>query len=330
MLKIDFCLPRSIRIKLNKQCQFKCKFCHQEGDFKTKDIKLEELLFALDKTRKELHFYRLHFTGGEPTLYSEFEKILFSTKKLGFQNALTTNGQFKTENIRKLKKNLDSINFSLHTLNPYVFLGIQNIKTDRKEGLNWADNCIKQTMQNAIISNKILKTKINCVVGRDSIGPKEVLQFCMQNNISLRFLNDLNLGAVATNTIKEIISENKAKLIGHEITLLSSSHKLEYAIGDYRFAVKCIRPFYLDTLCMDCSFKGTKHCLEGFYGIRLESSPIMVRLCLNKQGIPFVQPLDKFLKSKQFLEIKETTKLALNYLKRDSLLEEQKFLTDGY
>src|SRR3989338_4523184 len=143
MISTTFCLPHSVRAKLNTRCQFKCKFCHQEGSVNTKDINQEEFIRALKILRKELGFYRIHFTGGEPTLYKKFETLLKKTKKLGFSNALTTNGQFDGNNLIGLKKaGLDSINFSLHTLDPYVFLNIQNIFLNMKYGVSWAKNCI--------------------------------------------------------------------------------------------------------------------------------------------------------------------------------------------
>jgi molybdenum cofactor biosynthesis enzyme MoaA len=325
MIKVTFCFPRSIRVKLNTRCQLRCKFCHQEGCTETSDVDPKELVEAIKILKRELGFYRIHFTGGEPTLYSEFEKLILATKKLDFINALTTNGQFRTEELSKLKKaGLDSINLSLHTLNPYVFLNIQDVPFSIKDGAEWARGCIERTIQNALTANKLLETKINCVISANAIGPREVLEFCIQNNIKLRFLNDLTLGDVATDKIREILFEKKAELIGHEITLLSSSHRLDYRIGNYQFGVKCIRPFFLKSLCDGCEFKGTTKCLEGFYGIRLENKPIRVRLCLNKSESPYVQSLSEFLKSPQFGEIKQEVANAIKYLRKDSIIEEQK------
>jgi len=327
MIEIKFCLPRSILVKLNTHCQLKCKFCHQEGYSKTSDIDPDEFIEALKILKKELGFYRIHFTGGEPTLYAEFKELLKKTKKLGFINALTTNGQFQTEELGALKKaGLDSVNFSLHTLNPYAFLSIQDISLDVKEGFKWAKNCINKTVQNLLSANKILDTKVNCVVSTNVIGPKEVLEFCIQNKIKLRFLNDLTVRRVAINNIEEILSEEKAELIAHEITFFSSSHRLDYRIGDYRFGVKCIRPFFFKSLCEKCEFRKKGKCLEGFYGIRLEDKPLKVRLCLNRNSSPYVQTLSNFLKSPQLTEIKEGFYDALKYLRRDSIIKEQENL----
>jgi len=121
MIKFNFCLPRSVRVKLNSGCQYKCKFCHQEGSAKTLDADPTELMKALRILKNSLGFYRVHFTGGEPTLYRKFADLLRLTKRSGFINALTTNGQFQSEQLPSLEKaGLDSINFSLHTLDPML------------------------------------------------------------------------------------------------------------------------------------------------------------------------------------------------------------------
>ena len=324
MIKVDFCLPRSIRVKLNSGCQYKCKFCHQEGNAKARDISHDELLRAMDVLKKKLGFYRIHFTGGEPTLYEKFAELLRKTKKAGFINALTSNGQFKSELLPLLKKSgLDSINFSLHTLDSKSFLEIQNISLDSKFGIKWAENCINRTSDNIIRAHKTIKTKVNCVVGDDIVSPQRILNYCKKNNVKLRLLN--NLGSVAAiNNIEKILRRNNAKLSGHEITFVSSSHRLDYKIGSYEFGVKCIRPFFLESMCKDCELRKSNKCLEGFYGIRLENSPLMVRLCLNKSGKPYVQRFKQFLKSDQLKEISQLMINAMKYLKKDTLIGEQK------
>ena len=325
MIKIIFALPRSVRVKLTTHCQLKCKFCHQEGYTNTLNVDPEELFEALKIMKKEFGFYRVHFTGGEPTLYSKFAGLLMNTKKIGFINALTTNGQFQTDKLSILTKaGLDAVNFSLHTFNPYTFLRFQKTSLAIKDGSRWAKDCIKKTIQNILTANMTIKTKINCVVSTESISPKEVLEFCIRNNIKLRLLNDLTKGKLSTNKIKEILLEKRADLIGHEITLLSSSHRLDYTIGNYQFGVKCIRPFHLNSLCRHCELKNTERCLEGFYGLRLEDKPLKVRLCLNKNGYPYVQSFNKFLQSPQASEIKHGIINTAKYLYKDSLIEEQK------
>jgi hypothetical protein len=93
---------------------------------------------------------------------------------------------------------------------------------------------------------------------------------------------------------------------------------------NYDFGVKCIRSFYLKSLCDNCPIKKSGKCYEGFYGIRLEDSPLKVRLCIYRNGYPFVQGAKEFLKSKQYKELKKDTENLKEYLIKEDIVEEQK------
>ena len=318
MIKVKFTLPRTIRVKLNSSCQYKCKFCHQEGDVEAKDIDGKQLLQAMKVFSKDLGVNRIHFTGGEPTLYQIFSGVLKSCNKAGYDCALTTNGQFDARKLPLLvKSGLNSINFSLHTLDAYAFLTMQSMNTGISNSFEWANECINKTLENIVFANYTLATKVNCVVSDDFISPQEVLNFCVKNRIKLRMLNNLGMGQKALNKINRIINTNQAELIGHEITFLSSSHRLDYQIEDYEFGVKCIRNFYLRSICDGCEIRKSKKCLEGFYGIRLENNPLQVRLCLQQNQSPFVQDLEKFIVSEQYEEIKNIYSTIKDYLLYD-------------
>lgn len=283
-----------------------------------KDIDGKQLLQAMKILSNDLGVNRIHFTGGEPTLYQKFSGILNSCKKHGYDCALTTNGQFNAKKLPFLvKSGLNSINFSLHTLDAYAFLRMQSLDIRTSSSFEWANNCIKQTLENIVFANSILQTKVNCVVSDDFVSPQEVLNFCIKNKIKLRMLNNLGLGQEALDNISRIINVNKAKLIGHEITFLSSSHRLDYQIQNYEFGVKCIRNFYLKSICNECEFKKSKDCSEGFYGIRLENNPLQVRICLQQNKTPFVQDFGKFVTGDQYQEIKKIYPSIKNYLSYD-------------
>jgi cyclic pyranopterin phosphate synthase len=326
MLKVKFCLPRSVRIKLNSACQYSCKFCHQEGNGISQEVNQDELIPCLKRLKKELFFYRVHYTGGEPTLYKNLPSLIKKTKKIGLINSITSNGQFDHSLLPRLKNSgLDSINFSIHSLEKFSFLKLQNHKMNINDGIVWAQNCINLAVSNVFNAEKLMNTKINCVVGEDFSSAEDILLFCSKNNIKLRLLNDLSLGERSLQTINFILKKNEANLIGHEITLISSSHRLDYQLNEnYNFGVKCIRNFYLKSLCDNCPVKKAGKCYEGFYGIRLEGNPLKVRLCLYRNGAPFVQILKDFFKSKQFKELKNDTENVKKYLLKDDIIEEQK------
>lgn len=319
MAEIKFKLPNTIRVKLNTSCQYKCKFCHQEGDVESGDINHLELASALRFFKDDLEIKRVHFTGGEPILYGDFINILKDCKQNSLDCALTTNGQFDINKLPELiKAGLGSINFSLHAMDVYSFLKTQNFNGQIKEASVWANDCLQRTLQNIIIANTMLPTKVNCVVGSEFISSEEVLHFCIKNNLKLRLLNSLELGKEAVDNIERLIKKNDATMDGHEVTFLSSSHRLDYKIGSYEFGVKCIRSFYLQSICQDCDLRKQGKCLECFYGLRLEGSPLKVRLCLSKNEKPFVQSFDEFIKSKEYQEIKDIYNSVKNYLCHDA------------
>ncbi len=326
MLKVKFCLPRSVRIKLNSACQYNCKFCHQEGNSTAQEVNQDEVVSCLKKFKKELFFYRVHYTRGEPTLYKNLLSLIKKTNKIGIINSITSNGQFDSSLLPKLKEaGLDSINFSIHSLEKFSFLKLQNHKMNIKDGAAWAQNCIDLAVSNVINAEKLMNTKINCVVGDEFSSAEDVLLFCAKNNIKLRLLNDLSLGERSLQTINFILKKNEANLIGHEVTLISSSHRLDYQLNEkYNFGVKCIRNFYLKSLCESCPIRKAGKCYEGFYGIRLEGNPLKVRLCLYRNGAPFVQSLKDFFKSKQYKELKNDTENVREYLLKDDIIDEQK------
>ena len=110
---------------------------------------------------------------------------------------------------------LDSINFSIHSLEKFSFLKLQNHKMNIKDGSTWAQNCIDLAVSNVINAEKLLNTKINCVVGDEFSSAEDILLFCTKNNIKLRLLNDLSLGERSLQTINFILKKSEANLIGH-------------------------------------------------------------------------------------------------------------------
>jgi len=110
----------------------------------------------------------------------------------------------------KLKEaGLDSINFSIHSLEKFSFLKLQNYKLNIKEGAAWAQNCIDLAIINVINADKLINTKINCVVGDEFSSAEDILLFCAKNNIKLRLLNDLSLGERSLQTINFILKKTK-------------------------------------------------------------------------------------------------------------------------
>jgi len=127
---------KRLEIHISYACSNNCIFCSEKNrlqrfkDFKVNFNELENLLIA---KRKE-GFNHVNFTGGEPTLYQDFNKLLELTKALGYKIYIGSNGSFwaEKENCEKLLPLVDEISLSLHGAD----LQTHNSHTTNEESFN--------------------------------------------------------------------------------------------------------------------------------------------------------------------------------------------------
>jgi len=200
-----------------------------------------------------------------------------------------------------IESGLRTFNFSVHSLNPESFL-----ESQEKQDIEWAKRTIKR--QREIILEAIrlgAKVKINTVIStdKDIARALEIYEFAKENNLGIRFLNDLSNGSIAINAIDKLIQENIIAEKFKERIIIGSSSKTSYYRDDsgYEFGVKEIADSKLKALCDGCKSR----CTEQFYGIRLEKRKgvYYVRLCIDRCDEKSFMPLEEFLKSKQLEEI---------------------------
>jgi len=101
-----------VQISLTRACQLNCSHCYLGGkdNFFLSFDKAKSLLLAL----RDLGVKKIEYSGGEPTLSPDFDKIVSFGKKLGFYQTLLTNGfHFSKENFRAILKSFDKIRISL-------------------------------------------------------------------------------------------------------------------------------------------------------------------------------------------------------------------------
>lgn len=104
----------NITSKCNKNCKYCFKFNEEDLSFKKNKIILSKLV--------SLGVDTIIWTGGEPYLYKDLDKLLKLSKKYGLINCLNTNASLltkdnaieKTKNIDKLIISLDFVNDDLN------------------------------------------------------------------------------------------------------------------------------------------------------------------------------------------------------------------------
>jgi len=105
-------IPLDIAIELNNTCNLNCKCCSKNKSAPVK-LPFKNIKKALIEA-KLLGIRYLRFTGGEPLLRKDLEKILAYARSMGFNICLNTNGFLLNKDIlRKIEKNVDNILFSL-------------------------------------------------------------------------------------------------------------------------------------------------------------------------------------------------------------------------
>lgn len=107
-----------LEIHISYTCSNNCVFCSEKNRlirFKNYNLSLLEVERLLMRKRQQ-GFKHINFTGGEPTLYVDFEKILKIAKNLGYKIYVGSNGIFWSDksNCERLLPLIDEISLSLH------------------------------------------------------------------------------------------------------------------------------------------------------------------------------------------------------------------------
>ncbi len=119
-----------IRISLTDRCNLNCFYCHNEGLGETRDPRgprdnemSTKKVLQIARIAHELGIRNYKFTGGEPLLRKDLEKIIQEVSKLqDVEVSLTTNGTFLKERAFTLKSNgLKRVNISMDTNDPDEF-----------------------------------------------------------------------------------------------------------------------------------------------------------------------------------------------------------------
>ncbi len=119
----------NLRISLTQECNFRCFFCHREGQrFLAKNEMTPEEIERLVRIASRLGIRKVKLTGGEPTVREDIIEIVRKIKPYVRDLSMTTNGSRLKELAEPLAKaGLDRVNVSLHSLKPEVYKKITGV-----------------------------------------------------------------------------------------------------------------------------------------------------------------------------------------------------------
>ena len=119
----------NLRISLTQKCNFRCFFCHREGQhFSSTNEMTPEEIERLVRIASRFGIRKVKLTGGEPTVREDILEIVRRIKPYVIDLSMTTNGSRLKELAKPLAKaGLDRVNVSLHSLNPEVYRRITGV-----------------------------------------------------------------------------------------------------------------------------------------------------------------------------------------------------------
>ncbi|WP_423362855.1 GTP 3',8-cyclase MoaA [Mycoplasma sp. P36-A1] len=168
------------RISLLDNCNMKCLYCYDEKN-KTNNIIEYDNVINIINVLDTLKFKKVRFTGGEPLLHPDIEKIIEYTNKYTSINdiGITTNGIGLIDKVQSLKKaGLKRINVSLDSL-----------KLDKFNRITKSDK-LPEIIEGILKAKSIgLTVKINVVLMEANKREiKSFLEFSKKHDILVRFI----------------------------------------------------------------------------------------------------------------------------------------------
>lgn len=124
--------PIMLEINLTNICNMDCKWCISKYSHKKESIKTNHLLRFLAEF-KEAGGKAVNWSGGgEPTCHPDFEEIARTTKEIGLDQGLMTNGVYPFEYNKVINECCKWVRFSLDTSSPKRYEEIKGIKAHSK------------------------------------------------------------------------------------------------------------------------------------------------------------------------------------------------------
>jgi|Deesub1362B_J571_1020462.scaffolds.fasta_scaffold00009_36 cyclic pyranopterin phosphate synthase len=243
----------NLRIAVTQRCNFKCIYCHEEGDPRRGEAELTpEEIRRIVETASELGVKKVKITGGEPLLRKDLCEIVSGIREVhGIEEvSMSTNGSLLLDYAHALKDaGLKRVNVNLPSIKREVY--------QKVTGFSQLDKVKK----GLFVAEKVGLTpvKINMVVLR-SVNEGEIwdlVNFIEGRNFVLQLIELERLGnGVAfyekyyadLQSIQEQLEARAA-----EVTVKSLHNRRVYRLKGGGAQVELVRPFHNSDFCMNCT-----------------------------------------------------------------------------
>jgi len=169
----------SLRLIVTQRCNFKCVFCHREGDMLNSLPELSPADFwVIARGARRLGVTSYKITGGEPLLRGDLADIVRAVRPHSLSVSLTTNGYFLAERAAELADSgLDHVNVSIPTLDERKFRDLTGGDLAK----------VLDGLRASVESG--LKTKVNVVVLSENVGEIEgIISFASDRGLDVNLI----------------------------------------------------------------------------------------------------------------------------------------------
>ena len=181
---------RNLRVSLTAACNYACTYCVPNGKrllAAADEMSGEETITAISLLIETAGINKVRLTGGEPLLSPKFDLVVNQIQEFELDDvSITTNGQLLPRKIDVIASSgIKRINVSLDTLDENYFR-----KISRSGDLDTVLTGI------SMLQKKGITIKVNMVPmrGHNDQQILPMLDYCLANNIELRFIELMKMG----------------------------------------------------------------------------------------------------------------------------------------
>ena len=295
-----------LRISVTDRCNLRCIYCMPEQGVKSlshEDILRFEEILKIVKIAGTLGINKIRYTGGEPLVRKDIDKLIYETSKLqGIEDiAITTNGILLADMASDLKKaGLKRVNISLDTLDVVKFKSITRTGNLDKV-LKSIDKCL---------SLGIKPVKINTVLmrGVNDTEFEDFLNLTREMPVEVRFIELMPIGEgikiydkSKINFMEMLRNHPELTKVENEKSSTAQLYKLDGAKGKIGFISPVSCKFCADCNKIRLTSTGTiKPCLHSKEEINLKQYLNNEEMLTNalKKAI-FDKPLEHHLEEEK-------------------------------
>ncbi len=223
-----------LRVSVTDRCNLRCVYCMPEEGVKLMHhndiLRFNEIIDTI-KYAVSKGVDKVRITGGEPLVKKGIVELVEMIAKIdGIKDfGMTTNGIFLKKYAQQLADaGLHRVNISLDTLNSEKYRKITRVGD------------INQVFEGIEAAKKagLTPVKINCVVKKSSDEPdaEEVAQFCAENDLQIRYIQEMNLETGSFSVVEGGTGGNCS--ICNRLRLTANGDIMPCLFSDLRFNVR--------------------------------------------------------------------------------------------